>query len=61
MDFNTPEGILVVYLADQSIRVTRIWLENAPTESYYLSCPVDWDYLDTILVPRPTLWVYFDE
>ena len=61
MDFNTPEGILVAYLADQSIRVTRIWLENAPTESYYLSCPVDWDYLDTILVPRPTLWVYFDE
>ena len=61
MDFNTPEGILVFYLADQSIRVTRIWLENAPTESYYLSCPVDWDYLDTILVPRPTLWVYFDE
>lgn len=61
MDFNTPEGILVVYLADQSIRVTRIWLENAPTESYYLSCPVDWDYLDTILIPRPTLWVYFDE
>ena len=61
MDFNTPEGILVVYLADQSIRVTRIWLENTPTESYYLSCPVDWDYLDTILVPRPTLWVYFDE
>lgn len=61
MDFNTPEGILVIYLADQSIRVTRIWLENAPTESYYLSCPVDWDYLDTILVPRPTLWVYFDE
>ncbi len=61
MDFNTPKGILVVYLADQSIRVTRIWLENAPTESYYLSCPVDWDYLDTILVPRPTLWVYFDE
>lgn len=61
MDFNTPEGILVVYLADQSIRVTRMWQENAPTESYYLSCPVDWDYLDTILVPRPTLWVYFDE
>lgn len=61
MDFNTPEGILVVYLADQSIRVTRMWQEGAPTESYYLSCPVDWDYLDTILVPRPTLWVYFDE
>ena len=61
MDFNTPEGILVVYLADQSIRVARMWQEGAPTESYYLSCPVDWDYLDTILVPSPTLWVYFDE
>ena len=61
MDFNTPKGILVVYLADQSIRVARMWQEGLPAESYCLSRPVDWDYLDTILVPRPTLWVYFDE
>ena len=61
MDFNTPEGILVVYLADQSIRVAPMWQEGLPSESYYLSRPVDWDYLDTILVPRPTLWIYFDE
>ena len=60
-DFNTPQGILVVYLADQSIRVAPMWQEGLPAESYCLSRPVDWEYLDTILVPRPTLWVYFDE
>ncbi|MFR5761742.1 MAG: hypothetical protein ACLUFI_09215 [Oscillospiraceae bacterium] len=44
--FDAPEGTLSVTLADnQSIHVTRLWLKNAPSESYYLAEPIDWQLL----------------
>lgn len=47
-------------LADnQSIHVTRLWLKNAPSESYYLAEPIDWQLLDRLIVPRPALRVWF--
>ena len=51
---------LSVTLADnQSIHVTRLWLKNAPSESYYLAEPIDWQLLDRLIVPRPALRVWF--
>lgn len=58
--FDAPEGTLSVTLADnQSIHVTRLWLKNAPSESYYLAEPIDWQLLDRLIVPRPALRVWF--
>ena len=58
--FDAPEGTLSVTLADnQSIHVTRLWLKNAPSESYYLAEPIDWQLLDRLIVPRPVLRVWF--
>ena len=58
--FDAPEGTLSVALADnQSIHVTRLWLKNAPSESYYLAEPIDWQLLDRLIVPRPALRVWF--
>ena len=58
--FDAPEGTLSVTLADnQSIHVTRLWLKNAPSESYYLAEPIDWKLLDRLIVPRPVLRVWF--
>ena len=58
--FDAPEGTLGVTLADnQSIHVTRLWLKNAPSESYYLAEPIDWQLLDRLIVPRPALRVWF--
>ena len=49
--FDAPEGTLSVTLADnQSIHVTRLWLKNAPSESYYLAEPIDWQLLDRLIV-----------
>lgn len=57
--FDAPEGTLSVTLADnQSIHVTRLWLKNAPSESYYLAEPIDWQLLDRLIVPRPALRVW---
>ena len=58
--FDAPEGTLSVTLADnQSIHVRRLWQKNAPSESYYLAEPIDWQLLDRLIVPRPTLRVWF--
>ena len=58
--FDAPEGTLSVTLTDnQSIHVTRLWLKNAPSESYYLAEPIDWQLLDRLIVPRPALRVWF--
>ena len=58
--FDAPEGTLSVTLADnQSIHVTRLWLKNAPSESYYLAEPIDWQLLDRLIVLRPALRVWF--
>lgn len=58
--FDAPDGTLSVMLTDnQSIHVTRLWLKNAPSESYYLAEPIDWQLLDRLIVPRPALRVWF--
>ena len=59
---DTPQGRLSVRLLDQAVHVTRQW--DGPdfhTDSYYLRSPTDWAYLDTLIAPVPTLWVYFDD
>ena len=57
---DTPQGQLRVRLLNQAAHVTRLW--DGPdfhTDSYYLKEPVDWDYLDTLIVPLPELCLAF--
>ena len=57
---DTPQGQLRVRLLDRAAHVTRLW--DGPdfhTDSYYLKEPVDWGYLDTLIVPLPELCLAF--
>jgi len=58
IDFNTMDHRFIwVTLSDQHINIVS-YENDYKQESYYLSEPTDWDYLDTILMEYPSLEVH---
>lgn len=51
--FDTPSGTLSVTLYDQSLSVLRMWQTHLKTQKFYLTEPIDWQLLHTLLVPTP--------
>lgn len=50
----TPEGTMGVVLTDDAIKLAKLYEENT-AEYYYLPNKVDWDYLESIVIPCPAL------
>lgn len=49
----TPKGTEVFVLQDEMIKVVRHHGENRNAEYYYVPGGLDWDYLDSIIIPQP--------
>ena len=58
---DTPSGTEVFILYDDTIKVVRLHGENRNAEYYYIPGGLDWDYIDSIIVPHPALNVHFAE
>ena len=58
---DTPNGTEVFILYDDTIKVIRLHGENRNAEYYYNPGGLDWDYIDSIIVPHPALNVHFAE
>ena len=58
---DTPNGTEVCILYDDTIKVVRLHGENRNAEYYYIPGGLDWDYIDSIIVPHPALNVHFSE
>ena len=58
---DTPNGTEVFILYDDTIKVVRLHGENRNAEYYYIPGGLDWDYIDSIIVPHPALNVHFAE
>ena len=58
---DTPNGTEVFVLYDNTIKVVRLHGENRNAEYYYIPGGLDWDYIDSIIVPHPALNVHFAE
>lgn len=56
---DTPNGTEVFILYDDTIKVVRLHGENRNAEYYYIPGGLDWDYIDSIIVPHPALNVHF--
>lgn len=57
---DTPEGALVLRLGERFLRVTKLYEQDAPGETYYLQTKPDWEIIDTLIVPFPELCVQFE-
>lgn len=49
--YQTPEGILSIDLSDHGIKLVPLYGEKRAISHYYLREGVNWEYLDTLLVP----------
>ena len=58
---DTPNGAEVFILYDDTIKVVRLHGENRNAEFYYIPGGLDWNYIDSIIVPHPALNVHFAE
>lgn len=52
--FETPEGTLGVVLSEEVIKLVKLY-EDDSVNYYYLPDRVDWDYLESIVIPCPAL------
>ena len=52
--FETPEGTLGVVLSEEIIKLVKLYEDNS-VNYYYLPNKVDWEYLESIVVPCPAL------
>ena len=52
--FETPKGTLGLVLSDEVIKLVQLYDEDKVTY-YYLPDRVDWDYLESIVIPCPAL------
>ena len=52
--FETPEGTLGVVLSEEVIKLVELYKDDS-VNYYYLPDRVDWDYLESIIIPCPAL------
>ena len=52
-NLETPKGTEVFVLYDEIIKVVRFHEENTDAEYYYVPGGLDWEYIDSIIVPQP--------
>ena len=54
---DTQGGTMAVLLYDKAVKT--VWLHrDAQAEYYYLPEGIDWDYIETIIIPHPAMNVY---
>lgn len=55
----TPNGTEVFVLYDYAIKVVRLYGADRNAEYFYIPGGLDWDYINSIIVPQPALNVVF--
>lgn len=57
---DSPSGSQAFTLYDDTVKL--VWLNqlNRPAEYYYVPGGLDWDYIDRLIIPHPSLDVHFD-
>ena len=58
---DTPTGTQTFTLYDDVIKLVWISQLDRPAEYYYIPGGLDWDYIDSIIVPQPALNVHLKE
>lgn len=58
---DTPTGTQTFTLYDDVVKLVWISQIDRPAEFYYVPGGLDWDYLDTLIVPQPALNVHLKE
>lgn len=58
---DTPTGTQTFTLYDHVIKLVWISQLDRPAEYYYIPGGLDWDYIDSIIVPQPALNVHLKE
>ena len=57
---DTQGGTMVVMLYDNVVKT--VWLHrDAQAEYYYVPEGIDWDYIETVIIPHPAMNVYLKE
>lgn len=54
---DTPRGTKVITLFDDMIKITRLYGESPSSETYYVKDGLDWDYINSIVIPHPAVKV----
>lgn len=57
----TPTGTQVFVLYDNAIKLVRLHQSDRYAEYFYIPDGIDWDYIDSIIVPEPALNVHLYE
>ena len=57
---DTQGGTMAVLLYDKAVKT--VWLHrDAQAEYYYVPEGIDWDYIETVIIPHPAMNVYLKE
>lgn len=58
--FDVPEGVFCVVLGDHTVKLVPLYEEKLSSDLYYLPEGVNWEYLDTLILPDPALKLSFE-
>ena len=54
---DTAQGTKVIMLFDDMIKITRLYGDSPSSEIYYVKDGLDWDYINSIVIPHPAVKV----
>lgn len=52
---DTPAGTQVITLYDNVIKLVRLYQSDLPAEYFYITEGIDWNYIDSLIIPEPAL------